>query len=77
MRTTTMLEVMAEVGVLARDLETNGDAGAHHVEVASTHVEIARHAAGDGRRVALKAAAARAILALHAHDAEAAKEIRK
>jgi hypothetical protein len=75
MKTTTMLEVMAEVGVLAR----------HHADVYDKtgpvealrclrdHVGAARSKAEHDRREHLMQAAAWALLALHAHDVESAK----
>lgn len=75
MKTTTLLEVMADVGALAR----------HHADVHDKtgevealrclrdHVDCARGKAAHDRREHLLQAAAWAILALHAHDAEAAQ----
>jgi hypothetical protein len=75
MRTTTLLEVMAEVGALARHhadvYDKTGPTEA--LRVLRDHVNAARGKAEHDRREHLTQAAAWAILALHAHDAEAAK----
>jgi hypothetical protein len=73
MRTTTMLEVMAEVGALARgESKTARDADACMLRLRELADE-AWYGATDSRREALRSAAVFAILALHAHDAEAVK----
>lgn len=73
MRDTTLLEVMAEVGETTRRLDGCNDSTEARVVTLDCFVSEARSLRGDKRRNALRLAAAMAVLALHAHDAEAAK----
>ena len=70
MKTTTLLEVMTE----AREIEARGDGMIAHIATLNERAKTAWSGGAEERRGALLSAAARAILALHAHDAEAAKE---
>lgn len=74
MKTTTLLEVMAEVSRLveSRRAIVTMDPG-DLVEAVMMAAKAARNESGSERGASLKSAAAWAILALHAHDAEAAK----
>ena len=78
MRETTLLEVMAEVSQCTNAAVANGADARSADDLVGEIVddaEEALEASGDSRRRALIRAASFAILALHAHDAEAAKEI--
>lgn len=72
MRTTTMLEVMAEVGTEVRREDVSRLNATEWIDRADSYIEDAYVGRGPDRRKALVAAASYAILALHAHDAEAA-----
>lgn len=74
MKTSTLLEVMAEVGATAREVEADGADLTDNVEALYAHAQRAWSSALNTEefRAQLKGAAARAIVALHAHDAEAA-----
>lgn len=73
MNTGTLLEVMAEVGKAAECDERMWPVDDQIQHVMNRAIE-ALTSVGEIRREALKRAAAVAILALHAHDAAAAKE---
>lgn len=74
MKTTTLLEVMAEVGKLAREIgPTMPDIGLPgQMATLGGYLAAARSRTGADRRVVLLLAAATSILLLHAHDVEAA-----
>lgn len=79
MRETTLLEVMAEVSRWMQAAVANGVDSREASDLVGEVVddaEEALEASGDSRRRALIRAASFALLALHAHDAEAAKETR-
>lgn len=73
MKTTTLLEVMADVAHMAAGLDVDGQPAGSLAASLASHAETAAERRGSDRRLALKYAAALAILALHAHDAEAAQ----
>lgn len=77
MKTKTLLEVMAEVGRQSDRLREKYVTSSSDDEVsrnmAEAHVRVAATKSGAARRDALLQAAAWAILALHAHDAEVAQ----
>lgn len=75
MSSTTRLEVMAEVGRLAdtrREMWPACSGAAEKAsDIAEMHARASREHRGDERRASLLHAAAWALLALEAHDAEA------
>jgi hypothetical protein len=73
MKTTTLLEVMAEVGIAAEENKDLLSGAEDLMDMVRLYVSEADARRGAQRRSAMSRIAAYAILALHAHDAEAAK----
>lgn len=73
MRETTLLEVMAEVGIAAEENQDLLSGTDELMGMVRLYVSEADARSGAQRRSAINRIAAFAILALHAHDAEAAK----